>query len=368
MQNKIYKIIISGGGTGGHIFPAIAVAEALKKKLVNPEILFVGAKGKMEMEKVPLAGYSIEGLYISGFQRKLTYKNLFFPFKLIASLIKARRIIHKFKPDVAIGFGGYASGPILKAANQAGIPTFIWEGNSYAGITNKILAKSVRKIFVAYQGMEIFFPQEKIVLSGNPIRKEVSELEGKKSSAQEYFSLNMDERVLLIIGGSLGARTINQCVMANIDLFNKNNISIIWQTGRLYYKSVLEAVKEKNMQNIKVFDFISKMDFAYAVADVVISRAGAISISELCNTGKAAILIPSPNVAEDHQTKNAKALADLNAAILIKDSEAVEKIGETVVNLFDNCNLILEIQQNIKKLAFPDSADKIAEEVTKILK
>jgi len=358
------RVIISGGGTGGHIFPAIAIANALKKKVREIEILFVGALGKMEMEKVPAAGYKIEGLPISGLQRKLTLKNLSFPFKIISSLLRAKKILKQFKPNIVIGTGGYASGPMLRVAANNHIPTLIQEQNCFPGITNKLLSKRVNRICVAYEGMEKYFPKQKIILTGNPVRQDVMTIVGKKSEAYGFFKLSEAKKTLLVIGGSLGARTINESIAVAVELFTKNNIQVIWQTGKLNY----ETLQKYESENIKIFDFISKMDFAYACADLVVSRAGAISISELCLTAKAAILVPSPNVAEDHQTKNAMALTDRQAAILIKDSEAKEKLGNCVVGLFKNELEIKNLQTNISKLALHNSDDLIADEVLKLVK
>ncbi|MBL4653204.1 MAG: undecaprenyldiphospho-muramoylpentapeptide beta-N-acetylglucosaminyltransferase [Flavobacteriales bacterium] len=363
-----YKVIISGGGTGGHVFPAIAIANALKLKHPEVEILFIGAEGRMEMEKVPAAGYKIEGLRISGLQRSLTLKNLSFPFKLISSLIKAKKILKRFEPDVAVGVGGYASGPMLHVAAKAGIPTLVQEQNSYPGITNKLLANKVQKICVAYDGMERFFPKQKILLTGNPVRQDIASLEGKKARGVEYFNIDPNKKTLLIIGGSLGARTINQAIEASLHLYAENDIQVIWQTGKFYFahaKSVCEKFPEKG---IKAYDFISKMDYAYAVADFVVSRAGAISVSELCLAKKPVILVPSPNVAEDHQTKNAMALVVHNAALLVKDAEAVEKLGNEVLNLSQNTELQEKLRKNIGVLGKFDAAEVIANEVISLIR
>jgi UDP-N-acetylglucosamine--N-acetylmuramyl-(pentapeptide) pyrophosphoryl-undecaprenol N-acetylglucosamine transferase len=363
------KVIISGGGTGGHIFPAIAIANALKQKLQDKvEILFVGAEGRMEMEKVPAAGYKIEGLWISGIQRSLSLKNLAFPFKVIASLLKARRIIKKFKPDVVVGVGGYASGPTLAMASFAGVPTLIQEQNSYAGITNKILGKRVDKVCVAYDGMEKFFPKEKIVLTGNPVRQDILQLEGKRERGLEHFKLKRDKKTILVIGGSLGARTINQSIEKGLGQFKANDIQLVWQTGKLYIPKAKEAVEKAGSDSLKAFDFIQKMDLAYAVADVVISRAGASSVSELCIVKKPSILVPSPNVAEDHQTKNAMALVTHSAAIMIKDAEAGEKLVQEAIDLLHSTQKQEKLSENIYKLAFRDSAGVIASEVINLVK
>jgi UDP-N-acetylglucosamine--N-acetylmuramyl-(pentapeptide) pyrophosphoryl-undecaprenol N-acetylglucosamine transferase len=363
------KVIISGGGTGGHIFPAIAIANALKQKLQDKvEILFVGAIGKMEMEKVPAAGYNIEGLWISGIQRSLSLKNLAFPFKVIASLWKANKIIKNFKPDVVVGVGGYASGPILAMASLRNIPTLIQEQNSYAGITNKILGKRVNKICVAFDGMEKFFPKEKIVLTGNPVRQDILQLEGKKERGMEHFKLNSDKKTVLVIGGSLGARTINKSIEKGLELFKENNIQLIWQTGKSFYTTASQATEKWDANSFKAFDFIQKMDLAYAAADVVVSRAGASSVSELCLVKKPAILVPSPNVAEDHQTKNALALFTHNAAIIIKDADAEKKLVAETIELVNSAQRMEKLSVNISKLAFSDSAGVIASEVINLVK
>jgi UDP-N-acetylglucosamine--N-acetylmuramyl-(pentapeptide) pyrophosphoryl-undecaprenol N-acetylglucosamine transferase len=363
LTHKPIKAIISGGGTGGHIYPAIAIANALK--IINPdiELLFVGAKGRMEMEKVPAAGYKIDSLWISGLQRRITLDNLSFIFKVIASVYKSHRIISKFKPDVVVGVGGYASGPLLYAATQRRIPSLIQEQNSYPGITNKLLGKKVNRICVAYSGMEKYFPKGKILLTGNPVRQDIINLEGKKPRAAEFFGLDETKKTVLVIGGSLGARTINESIVKLAADFAKNDIQLIWQTGKGYCAQAIAATADLKSKGILVFDFITKMDYAYAIADVVISRSGASSVSELSLVNKPAILIPSPNVAEDHQTKNAMALVTHNAAILIPDKEAMETLGEVVFDLLKNDEKRLKLQENIAKLAFTNSADVIANEV-----
>jgi UDP-N-acetylglucosamine--N-acetylmuramyl-(pentapeptide) pyrophosphoryl-undecaprenol N-acetylglucosamine transferase len=365
-QSKI-KIIISGGGTGGHIFPAIAIANALKNKIADVDILFVGAQGKMEMEKVPAAGYKIVGLWISGFQRRLTIKNLSFPFKLISSLCKAKKIIKEFKPDVAIGVGGFASGPLLKAATRKKIPSLIQEQNSYPGVTNKLLAKHVNKICVAYDGMEKYFPKEKIYVTGNPVRHDITSLEGKRERALEFFNLSGMKKTILVIGGSLGARTINESIAKDVNVFKENNIQLIWQTGKAFYLVAKEKVQDDS-DGIRVFDFITKMDYAYSVADIIISRAGAISISELCMVRKPAILVPSPNVAEDHQTKNAQVLVNHKAAIMIKDVEANEKLVSSAMELIKDEEMQIRLKENIAGMAFSDAADNIAGVVLSLIK
>ncbi|MEO8150546.1 MAG: undecaprenyldiphospho-muramoylpentapeptide beta-N-acetylglucosaminyltransferase [Bacteroidia bacterium] len=363
-QQPNIRVIISGGGTGGHIFPALAIANALKA--INPanEILFVGAKGRMEMEKIPAAGYKIEGLWISGFQRKLTLDNLSFPFKVVSSLLKAGSIIKKFKPDVAVGVGGYASGPLLQQAARKGIPCLIQEQNSYPGVTNKILARQVEKICVAYDGMEKYFPTEKLMKLGNPVREDILKIEGKRNEAAKYFELNAQKKTVLVVGGSLGARTINQSIRAALLAFAKQDVQLIWQTGKAFYKEAMES--SKPFIDVKVYDFISKMDYAYAMADVVISRAGASTISELCIVSKPCVLVPSPNVAEDHQTKNAMALVNNHAAIIVSDADAQNKLVDEALQLINNTNKLLSLTSNIRKLALPNSALKIAEEVIRL--
>ena len=361
------RIIVSGGGTGGHIFPALAIANAIKALRPDTEFLFVGAEGKMEMEKVPAAGYKIEGLWISGFQRKLTLSNLAFPFKVLSSLRKAKKILKSFKPDAVIGTGGFASGPMLQVAAKHGIPTLIQEQNSYAGVTNKLLSKKVDRVCVAYAGMEKFFPKEKIILTGNPVRQDILHLEGKRERGLELFGIDGNKRTILVIGGSLGARTINESISLCLEEFAKNNIQLIWQTGKGYADTAKQAVAKYEGKGMKAFDFIQKMDLAYAVADVVISRAGASSVSELCLVKKPTILVPSPNVAEDHQTKNAMALVTYNAAIIIKDSEAKEKLKEQAVKLVKDEEACFKLSENIARLALPDSAIVIANEVISLI-
>ena len=363
-----YKIIVSGGGTGGHIFPAIAIANAIKAKYPNTEILFVGAEGKMEMEKVPAAGYKIIGLPIMGLQRRLTFQNLKFPFKLLASMFKAKKIINDFQPHVVVGVGGYASGPLLKAATKKGIPALIQEQNSYPGITNKLLAPQVQKICVAYDGMERFFPKEKILLTGNPVRQDIKNLKVKRDRGMEHFGLSGDKKTVLVIGGSLGARTINESVEEGLEAFVENNVQLLWQTGKFYAERAQQAVEKYKEQGIKTMAFISKMDYAYAVADVVISRAGASSISELCLAEKATIFVPSPNVSEDHQTKNAMALVNHNAALLVKDAESKEQLITTLMSLLQDEDRLENLRMNIAKMAFTDSANIIADEVMKLIK
>ena len=361
------RVIISGGGTGGHVFPAIAIANAIKAKVPEAEILFIGAMGKMEMEKVPAAGYAIHGLWISGLQRRLTRKNLSFPFKVIASLYKASKIIGHFKPDIVIGVGGYASGPTLRAAVRKKIPTLIQEQNSYPGITNKLLGKNVSKICVAYEGMERFFPKNKILVTGNPVRQDILSLRDKREDGLLLFGLQHDKKVILILGGSLGAGTINrsalQCLKKGLA---GKGCQILLQTGKFYYENTIANPEISGNPDVHALAFIDRMDLAYACADIVISRAGAIAISELCITGKPSILIPSPNVSEDHQTKNAQALVNKGSAIMIKDSEAEEMLFQTLSDLLNNEKLQHLLHENIARLGVPDAADKIAEEALRL--
>jgi UDP-N-acetylglucosamine--N-acetylmuramyl-(pentapeptide) pyrophosphoryl-undecaprenol N-acetylglucosamine transferase len=366
-----YKILISGGGTGGHVFPAIAIAEALKQKVQNIDILFVGAKGKMEMEKVPMAGFPIKGLWISGFQRSFSLRNLLFPVKVLWSLWVAGRIIGKFKPHAVIGVGGYASGPTCKMAARKKIPVILQEQNSFPGMTNKLLSREAAKIFVAYPGMEKYFPKEKIVVAGNPVRQNVINIEGKRNQAIAYFELDRNKPTALIVGGSQGARSVNEAISENLGLLAMNNIQLIWQTGELFApmarKIVLEKLNGKTKNYVRIKPFISKMDFAYAAADVVVSRAGAIAISELSATAKPAILIPLPSAAENHQTKNAEALERREAAIHLKDSEAKEKVGLMLTELIKNDEMKNRLSSNIQKLAKANPAAIIADEVLKLI-
>lgn len=362
-NNEKIKIIISGGGTGGHIFPAISIANALKAINPDVDILFVGAKGRMEMQKVPAAGYTIVGLPIMGFQRKFSIKNILVVFKLGRSLLKARHLIKEFNPDVVVGVGGYASGPVLKIAAKNGIPTLIQEQNSYAGVTNRLLAKDARRICVAYDHMSKYFPVEKIILTGNPVRQDLEDISGKWQEARTFFKLEPNRKTILVLGGSLGAKTINHSLMDGMYRFTAPDVQVIWQTGSRYYNDIIQQVAKKNLSNVKVFDFITRMDLAYAAADLVITRAGACTISELCLVGKPSILVPSPNVAEDHQTKNAKALLDREAARMIKDSDAYEILVGSALTLVRNKTVLNELSRNIQKLALKNSAKKIAEEV-----
>jgi UDP-N-acetylglucosamine--N-acetylmuramyl-(pentapeptide) pyrophosphoryl-undecaprenol N-acetylglucosamine transferase len=362
------KIIISGGGTGGHIFPAIAIANAIKVLNEDAEILFVGAEGRMEMEKVPASGYKIEGLWISGLQRRLTVDNLSFPLKVISSVLKARKIIKRFKPDAVVGVGGYASGPLLYAAARNRIPTLIQEQNSFPGITNKLLAGRVRKICVAYDGMERFFPAYKLLKTGNPVRQDILNLEGKRAIAFEEFGLDNTKKTILVIGGSLGARTINESIAQGLAEFTKDDVQVLWQTGKGYIEQAEQALAENKYPGIKASAFITRMDYAYAVADIVISRAGASSVSELCVVKKPSILVPSPNVAEDHQTKNAMALVDKNAAILIKDAKARQDLVKTALQLIHNEKEQKELSENIAELGITDAAQVIAAEILAMCK
>lgn len=362
------RFIISGGGTGGHIFPAISIANALKRLLPEADILFVGATDRMEMERVPAAGYSIEGLPISGLDRKNLFKNIKVLVNLFRSFIMARRIIHQFKPDVVVGVGGYASAPTLMAANILGIPTVIQEQNSYAGVTNKFLAKKASCICVAYEGMERFFPKDKIVLTGNPVRQELLFIEPKKKEAYEFFGFQPNKKTLLILGGSLGARTINESVISHLEELAQSNIQIIWQTGKYYLNEALKIAEKFLSPTFMITDFISRMDFAYAIADLVVSRAGASSISELSLLSKAAILVPSPNVAEDHQTKNALALVKKEAAIMIKDAEAKNTLIPRALEIINDENQLKKLSQNIKQFAHKDADELIAKEIISLIK
>lgn len=360
-----YKFILSGGGTGGHIYPAVAIADELKSRYPDAEFLFVGASDRMEMDKVPQAGYEIEGLWISGIQRKLTLKNVMFPFKLITSLLRSRKIIKTFKPDAVIGTGGFASGPLLQMATSKKIPSLIQEQNSYPGITNKLLGKKVNTICVAYEGLEKFFPKEKIKLTGNPIRKDLLEVKSKHIEGKDAFTLIHSKYTLLVLGGSLGARRINQLIESNIAFFETQNVQLIWQCGKLYY----DQYKQYNeLDSVQVHAFLNNMDMAYAAADVIISRAGAISVSELCIVGRPVIFVPSPNVAEDHQTKNAKSIAEKNAAILIKEKDLDVDFEKVFSDLISNEEKRAELSKNIEALALVNATNDIVDEVEKLLK
>ncbi len=361
------RVIISGGGTGGHVYPAIAIANELKRQVNNIEILFVGAQGKLEMEKVPLAGYAIEGLWISGFQRKWTTKNILFPVKLVSSLLKAGRIIGQFKPNVVIGVGGYASGPILKRAAMRNIPCLIQEQNSYPGVTNRLLAKHVDKICVAFTGLERFFPKSKIVLTGNPVRKDLIRLDGKREEARRYFELDSKKKTILVFGGSLGAKTLNEAVAKQETFFEQQeDVQIIWQIGKLYWDQ-FRKTKVSKLPNVMARPYIDRMDLAYAAADMVVCRAGALTISELCIAGKPAVLVPSPNVAENHQQKNARALSDSQAAVLVEDDRISDVFEETVVKIIRNKKYMELLKENILKKAKPKAVEHIVEEIKKMI-
>lgn len=360
MVTKTHKYIIAGGGTGGHIFPAVAIADALKQGRPDCQILFVGAKGRMEMEKVPQAGYDIVGLEVVGLQRSMTWKNLLFPFKLLKSLFQAFRLLRNFKPDACIGVGGYASGPVLFIGALTGTRIFIQEQNSYPGITNKILSRFAAKIFVAYDNLNTFFKSEKILLTGNPVRNDITVELPDKKDALAFFQLKENKKTILIIGGSLGARTINTSIEKNMDLFIQQGYQLLWQTGKVYYDGIMERTGSKDLTDVKIHQFIREMNLAYSAADIIISRAGALSISELCIVGKPTILIPSPNVSEDHQTKNAMALVNKGAAVLIRDADAVEKTGEVVSALMQDEQKMRELSVNIKSLAKTNAVHEIA--------
>ena len=362
------RVIISGGGTGGHLFPAIAIANALKRIEPGAEILFVGATGRMEMQKVPEAGYAIEGLEIAGFVRSISLKNVTVLGKLFRSMLKAKKIIRRFNPDVVVGVGGYASGPVLKQAQRMGIPTLIQEQNSYAGVTNKLLARKAERICVAYEGMEKYFPEDKIMLTGNPVRQAYDNLESLRSEALEHFRLDEGRQVILVLGGSLGAGTVNSSVGGGIGQVEASGVQMIWQTGSHYYDRMRELVEEKAVTNTVVTGFINRMDLAYAAADVIISRAGAGTISELALVGKPVILVPSPNVAEDHQTHNAMALVNRGAAILVRDADAHDDLITTVLTLMHDGAKRNQLSDNIKRLAIKNSDEVIAREVLKLVK
>jgi UDP-N-acetylglucosamine--N-acetylmuramyl-(pentapeptide) pyrophosphoryl-undecaprenol N-acetylglucosamine transferase len=367
-MEKQLKIIISGGGTGGHIYPAVSIANALQQKVENIELLFVGAEGRMEMEKVPAAGYKTVGLPVVGLQRRLTWKNLLLPFKLYKSLKLAGKILKDFRPDVVVGVGGYASGPVLRKASKLSIPALIQEQNSYAGITNKLLAKKANKICVAYEGMNRFFPKEKIILTGNPVRQDLSSIHSLKGEALNFFKLDTTKKTILVLGGSLGARTLNESITQGFDRIEESNYQLLWQTGKNYGDTAKQLVVDKASKNVKAHDFIYRMNYAYAAADVVISRAGAGTISELCVVGKPCILVPSPNVSEDHQTKNAQALVNKNAAIMVADNDARANLLNTAFSLIENEQQITTLSTNISKLAMPNAASIIADEVLKLAK
>ncbi len=365
-MNKPLKIIISGGGTGGHIYPAIAIANQIRAERPDAEILFVGAKGKMEMEKVPKAGYDIIGLPIAGINRSNPLSNISFPFKLINSLFQALKLIRRFKPDVAVGVGGYASGPTLMIAGFLGIPTLIQEQNSYAGLTNKNLARKASKVCVAYPGMEVFFPSEKIVFTGNPVREDIREIRVSQEDARRFFNLDADRKTLLVIGGSQGALSINKAISEGLNDLIREDFQIIWQTGKTYIENARTRVYSLQTSRVFASDFIYEMDKAYAAADLVVSRAGALSVSELCLTGKPAILVPLPLAAEDHQTRNAESLSGFDAAMLIKDNELADKLIPAVVDLGNDKPLMKTFSENILKFAKPYAAREIVREILKI--
>ncbi len=359
------KFILSGGGTGGHIYPAIAIANELKSRFPDAEFLFVGAQDKMEMQKVPQAGYKIKGLWIAGLQRRLTFENALFPIKLLNSLWKSRAIIKEFKPDVVIGTGGFASGPLLQMAEIVGIPTVIQEQNSYPGITNKLLSKKASAICVAYENLERFFPEEKMILTGNPVRQDLIDIDSKREEAIQFFKLDTNKKTLLVLGGSLGARRINQLIAKEVVDIKAQDIQVIWQCGKLYF----EEYKHFNENsNIQVFAFIDRMDLVYAAADLVISRAGASSVSELCIVGKPVIFIPSPNVAEDHQTKNAQSVVDKKGAILIRERELDTEFSSVFSNLISDAKLQKELSENIRKLAKVNATKEIVDQIIKLIK
>lgn len=364
---KQYRIIISGGGTGGHIFPAISIANTLRRRFPEAEILFVGAEDRMEMEKVPAAGYQIVGLPVSGFDRAHLLNNIKVLNRLRKSLSLAKKTIREFRPDIAVGVGGYASGPTLWMAASQGIPTLIQEQNSYAGVTNKLLAKKASKICVAYDGMEKFFPADRIVITGNPVRKDLEEATGKREEALAFFGLSPEKKTILIVGGSLGARTINRSVQDGLDKLFASDVQVIWQTGRYYNNEAAKHLKAYRGMPIWCSDFITRMDYAYAAADLVISRAGASSISELCLLKKPVILVPSPNVAEDHQTKNALALANKDAAIMVADKDAEEVLVTVALEVVHDEQFLYMLSRNIEQLAQHNSADRIVDEIVKII-
>ena len=365
---KKLKVIISGGGTGGHIFPAIAIAKELSRKVHDIDLLFVGAKDRMEMKKIPEAGFKIEGLWISGFQRSFSVKNLIFPIKLLFSIIKSIFIIRRFKPDLVIGTGGFASGPLLYVATRKGIPSVIQEQNSFPGVTNRLLSKYVDKICVAYEKMELFFPHDKIVFTGNPIRKEILDFKNMRKEGEKLFNIDNDKKTVLVIGGSLGSKTINESIDKNIDDFKKHNLNLIWQTGISYISKSQVSINKLNIQGISSYDFIKEMDKAYAVADIIISRSGAIAISELCLVGKPLILVPSPNVAEDHQTKNAQSLVNKNSALMVKDVDARRNLVSELITLSKNYSLQDDLRINIQKLEVKDAVMKITDLSLELLK
>ncbi|HEX6224891.1 MAG TPA: undecaprenyldiphospho-muramoylpentapeptide beta-N-acetylglucosaminyltransferase [Chryseolinea sp.] len=366
-SSQPYRLIVSGGGTGGHIFPAVAIANEFRSRYPNSEILFVGAEGRMEMTRVPEAGYKIVGLWISGLQRKLTWSNLMFPLKLIVSYLRARKIVSQFGPHVVIGTGGYASGPIMMAATRKGIPTVIQEQNSFAGLANKQVADKASRICVAYEGMEKYFPAQKIVITGNPVRKDILNIDSKRDQALAHFAFNPQVKTLLIIGGSLGARTINESIIQGMEKILATGIQVLWQTGKGYFEAYKTQLAKFDLRKIRVQDFVREMDLAYAVADVVISRSGALSVSEICIAKKPVILVPSPNVAEDHQTKNAKALSEKEAAILVTDKDANNALVDTALRLIFDATRMARLSENIAKFAKPQATNDIVNEIERLL-
>lgn len=364
---KPYRFIISGGGTGGHIFPAISIANTIKQRYPDAEILFVGAEDRMEMEKIPAAGYKIVGLPVSGLDRSNLLNNIKVIGKLCKSLKMAKETIRSFKPDIAIGVGGYASGPTLWMAASGKVPTLLQEQNSYAGVTNKLLAKKANKICVAYEGMEKFFPADKLVITGNPVRKDLEESAGKREEALAFFGLSPEKKTILVVGGSLGARTINRSIQNKLESFIQSDVQLIWQTGRYYYQEALKHLEPFKSKSIWCSDFITRMDYAYAAADLVVSRAGASSISELCILKKPAILVPSPNVSEDHQTKNALALVHKDAALMVPDADAEEQLVPIALNVVQNGERLKSLSEHIALLAQLNSADRIVDEIMRII-
>jgi UDP-N-acetylglucosamine--N-acetylmuramyl-(pentapeptide) pyrophosphoryl-undecaprenol N-acetylglucosamine transferase len=357
------KIIISGGGTGGHVFPAIAIAREIMARDPGTDILFVGAEGRMEMEKVPQAGFRIEGLPVEGLQRRFTLRNILVLFNFFRSLRRAKKILQAFQPDAVVGVGGYASGPVVRAASRKGLPVLLQEQNSYAGITNRFLARNATRICVAYEGMEKYFPAQKIVLTGNPVREDVIMTESRKKEAMEYFGFSEEKPVVLVLGGSLGAKTINESIFRNIGLIESSEIRVIWQTGSLYFRDIQQKIQEMPLKNLVFMDFINRMDLAYALADVIVSRAGAGTISELCLVGKPVILVPSPNVAEDHQTKNAMALVNKSAAILVRDAEAFTQLIPAAFDLIKDSGRRATLETNCRMMALRNSASRIVDEL-----
>jgi UDP-N-acetylglucosamine--N-acetylmuramyl-(pentapeptide) pyrophosphoryl-undecaprenol N-acetylglucosamine transferase len=366
-ESEPYRVIISGGGTGGHIFPAVAIANEFRERHPDAKILFVGAKGRMEMTRVPEAGYEIVGLWISGLQRRLTWANLLFPFKLIASYVKAGSIVKQFKPHIVVGTGGYASGPILLRATRKRIPSLIQEQNSYAGLTNKQVAGKVNKVCVAYDGMERYFPKDKIAVTGNPVRKDILNISNKDEKSLNHFGFKDKYKTLLVIGGSLGARTINESILAGIEKLIAAQIQVIWQTGKGYYELYKDKLKDHDLNKIRVKVFVKEMELAYAAADVVVSRSGALAVSELCITKKPCILVPSPNVSDDHQTKNAMALVKRDAAIMVKDKEAMEKLVDEALKLIFDVKRSAVLSNNIAAMAKPNATRDIVNEMEKLI-